>query len=157
MRGPVRVLSGIESRSSHRQATRRLEGRRKLLARQCEGLATAEPHWKKTKAALAAICPPRILLAMDASIRASQLRLQKDLANIDRQLNVCRSKLQYFKDKALAKSMGTYIDDIRARASKALQTCGGKFRVGADYCIAARVAGSGAAAGGAAAPPSAPL
>ena len=89
MRGPVRVLSGIESRSSHRQATRRLEGRRKLLARQCEDLATAEPHWKKTKAALAAICPPRILLAMDASIRASQPRLQKDLANIDRQLMDC--------------------------------------------------------------------
>ena len=88
-RARPRPRSLRDREQEHRQATRRLEGRRKLLARQCEDLATAEPHWKKTKAALAAICPPRILLAMDASIRASQLRLQKDLANIDRQLMDC--------------------------------------------------------------------
>jgi hypothetical protein len=79
------------------------------------------------------------------------------LANIDRQLNVCRSKLQHFKDQALAKSMETYINDIRERAAKSLASCGGKFRVGGDHCIVARLAkGTSGDASTAAAPPDAP-
>jgi hypothetical protein len=61
-------------------------------------------------------------------VKTSVLTNVYGIANIDRQLNVCRSKLRYFKDQALAKSMETYIDDIRARALTGLAKCGGKVR-----------------------------
>ncbi len=53
------------------------------------------------------------------------------------QLAVARRKLPYFKDKALAQSMGRHIDTLQARALEHLGRHG-RIRFGADYTIKAR-------------------
>lgn len=63
-----------------------------------------------------------------------------DMSNIRRQLNVCRSKIKYFKLPTLAEQMQAYINDIERRAELILNGCEGhKIRFGADYVVAAKL------------------
>lgn len=56
---------------------------------------------------------------------------------IERQLQVCRNKLRFFKDPALARAMADQIKDLRARALVLAEIEGG-IALGSDYVVAAQ-------------------